>query len=149
MENSFLSLVAKDLLSRYGSAIADFRFIFPNSRTRIFFLDELTRLLDKPLWQPHYCSVDDLFCKISNLQHAERLMAVVELYKCYSNHHKEDFSSFYFWGEMLLTDFDSIDKQLIDAEALFTNLNDLKTIDARALLARALFLFVYNSFLLS
>ena len=131
MESSFLSLVAKDLLSRYGSAIADFRFIFPNSRTRIFFLDELTRLLDKPLWQPHYCSVDDLFCKISNLQHAERLMAVVELYKCYSQHHKEDFSSFYFWGEMLLTDFDSIDKQLIDAEALFTNLNDLKTIDAR------------------
>lgn len=131
MECSFLSLVAKDLLSRYGDTIADFRFVFPNSRTRIFFLDELTRLLSRPLWQPHFCSVDDLFCSISGLQHAERLVSVVELYKCYSNYHKEDFSSFYFWGEMLLSDFDSIDKHLIDAEALFTNLNDLKTIDAR------------------
>ena len=131
MESSFLGVVAADLLARYGEKISEFHFIFPNSRTRIFFLDELTRRLTKPLWQPHHCSVDDLFCEISGLDHADRLLAVVELYKCYSKYHKEDFSSFYFWGEMLLTDFDSIDKQLIDADALFTNLNDLKAIDAR------------------
>ncbi len=127
----FLEHVAKDLLARYGDAISDYIFVFPNSRTRIFFLDELSEAIDHPYWQPHHTTVDELFGRICGLGHVERLRAVVELYKCYSLYHKEEFSSFYYWGEMLLTDFDTIDKQLIDAEALFTNLNDLKNIDAR------------------
>ncbi len=127
----FLEHVAKDLLARHGDAISDFIFVFPNSRTRIFFLDELSEAIDRPYWQPHHTTVDELFGSICGLGHVERLRVVVELYKCYSLFHKEDFSSFYYWGEMLLTDFDTIDKQLIDAEALFTNLNDLKNIDTR------------------
>ena len=55
---------------------------------------------------------------------------ITELYKVYSAYHNEPFDKFYFWGDMLLTDFDTIDKYLIDAQMLFRNISEIKEIEA-------------------
>ena len=35
---------------------------------------------------------------------------------------------FYFWGELLISDFDDVDKNMVDADKLFSNLQDLKNL---------------------
>ncbi len=55
---------------------------------------------------------------------------ITDLYKVYSEYHDEPFDKFYFWGEMLLGDFDLIDKYMIDADMLFRNIYDLKVLEA-------------------
>lgn len=127
---TFLGNVAESLWRQYGEDISSLRILVPNSRSKLFFADELSRLIDRPLWQPRFVSVDDLMYEIAGVSPADRVRAVVELYKAYSEFHSEDFDSFYFWGEMLLADFDQIDKYLVDARRLFANLNDLRELEA-------------------
>jgi hypothetical protein len=103
--------------------------VFPSRRARLFFNDALARLTDKPLWQPTFISVDQLMAPLAGLATAGGEKLVAELYKTYSQYHKETFDSFYFWGGTLLADFDQIDKYRVEADALFANIDDLHAID--------------------
>lgn len=126
---TFLGNVARFLYGEYGEDVSSVGIIVPNVRSRLFLLDELGRLIRRPLWQPRYYTIDDLMCQASGLAPADRVKSVVELYKIYSKYHQEKFDSFYFWGEMLLNDFDQVDQYMVNADMLFTNLSDLKGID--------------------
>ncbi len=83
------------------------------------------------MWAPAFRSVNALMEEISGLSQADHLSLVFDLYQSYMEHHpmKESFDDFYFWGEMLLSDFDDVDKNLVDAQDLFRNVNDIKEID--------------------
>ena len=82
------------------------------------------------MWQPEWVTVDDLMSEISGLHAGDRVRLITELYKVYSEFHTEPFDKFYFWGDMLLTDFDTIDKYRIDAQMLFRNISEIKEIEA-------------------
>ena len=82
------------------------------------------------MWQPEWVTIDDLTGEISGLHTGDRVRLITELYKVYSAYHNEPFDKFYFWGDMLLTDFDTIDKYLIDAQMLFRNISEIKEIEA-------------------
>ncbi|MBQ5620676.1 MAG: PD-(D/E)XK nuclease family protein, partial [Alistipes sp.] len=127
---TFLEEVAQDLYARYGEQLASCRLLFPSRRARIFFEDALSECIERPMWQPHYTTIDELMSSLSGLHVGDKLRLVTELYKVYSTHHDEPFDKFYFWGEMLLSDFDMIDKYRIDADQLFTNITDLKELEA-------------------
>ena len=53
------------------------------------------------------------------------------LYDIYVRHSgsTETFDEFLYWGEMLLNDFDDVDKYMADARMLFTNVTDLREIE--------------------
>lgn len=55
---------------------------------------------------------------------------VCELYKVFreETESQETLDDFYFWGELLISDFDDVDKNLVDADKLFSNLQDLKNL---------------------
>lgn len=126
---SFLQEVAADLYDRYGGGVSSLHILFPTRRARHFFVEALSQLTDRPVWQPHWLTIDDLMQEISGLRAGERIRLIAELYKIYSRYHKEPFDKFYFWGEMLLNDFDTIDKYRVDAVHLFRNLYDLKELE--------------------
>lgn len=129
---TFLGQVAQTLYQRFGDQISDLKIVFPGKRARLFFGQELTALLSVPIWQPEYLAIDDLVLQMSQFEKAENLRLVSELYKVYVRHHPtEKFDKFYRWGEMLLSDFDTIDKYQVDAQALYYNIADLKDIEAR------------------
>ena len=127
---TFLSEVAGTLYERYGDDISSLNILFPSRRARLFFLDALSSIAERPLWQPRWLTIDDLMTRIAGFGTGDRLRLITELYKVYSQYHDESFDRFYFWGDMLLNDFDSIDKYLIDADSLFANINDLKQLEA-------------------
>ena len=128
--SSFLHETARDLYERYGSGISSLHMIFPSRRARLFFTDALADIAQRPLWQPHWMTVDDLMAEVSGLHTADRLRLIAELYKTYSQFHDEPFDKFYFWGDMLLNDFDTVDKYMVDARMLFRNIADIKEIEA-------------------
>lgn len=128
----FLAEVAESLYRTYGAEISDLHIIFPGKRARLFFNEALLGLTGgRPMWQPRYLSMDDLIRSLSPLEAGDHLRLVAELYKIYNEYHPEPFDRFFRWGEMLLSDFDTIDKYLIDAEALYANISDLRDIEVR------------------
>ena len=130
MNKTFISETVDTLYIKYGENISDLNILFPSKRARLFFNHELSRRhLKHPVWQPHFLSVDTLMEQISELKNTERLRLIAELYKVYNLFHQEPFDKFYFWGDMLLSDFDAIDNYMVDARMLFSNINDLKTIE--------------------
>ena len=76
-----------------------------------------------------FVSIGELMERLSGLRGSDRVKLITELYKVYSRVHDESFDTFYFWGDMLLADFDQIDKYLIDADMLFSNIGDLKALE--------------------
>ncbi len=128
---SFLDTVATDLHQRYGNQLSDCCLVFPNRRGRLFFAQSLSKLIDKPLWQPTYSSIEEVVAEWAGRQASDTFALLLELYEVYSEvlQRQESFDRFYFWGEVLLHDFDLIDKYLIDAGHLFQNLKSQKELE--------------------
>jgi len=129
---TFLEHIAKNLLDRHGERLGKQCMVFPNRRAGLYFMKYLSDLTSRPIWSPGILTITELFELLTPLQIAEPETLIFELYKSYRKliPEAEDFDTFYFWGEMLLNDFDDVDKYLVDAPKLFTNLSDLKIIDS-------------------
>lgn len=127
---TFLQLVAKDLYSKIGSDLSRTAIVFPNKRASLFFNEYLAAESQSPLWSPAYVNISELFRQLSSLKPGDPIRLVCELYKVFreETHSEEPLDDFYFWGEMLISDFDDVDKNLVDADKLFSNLQDLKNI---------------------
>jgi len=91
----------------------------------------LAARIEKPVWAPSILTINELFRSYSSLQTAGNEILLFELYKVYNKLKKppESFDEFYYWGDMLLNDFDDVDKYLVDASLLFRNVLDIKNID--------------------
>lgn len=128
---TFQSELAQALLKRHSNDLSDLVVLFPSLRARAFFNDALNKLVDRPLWQPSWSSIDEIMERGSGLVRGERIRLISELFKIYKRHHPtEVFDRFYFWGDMLISDFDMIDKYLVDADKLLRNIEDIKEIEA-------------------
>ncbi|MDH6358744.1 PD-(D/E)XK nuclease family protein [Parabacteroides sp. PF5-9] len=127
----FLYQIADLFYRTYGADISRLAFVFPNRRAGLFFKKYLTEIADRPLFSPTIITISDLFVELSDKQVADRISMLVTLYEIYirKSHSAESFDEFLYWGEMLLNDFDDVDKYMADARMLFTNVTDLKTID--------------------
>lgn len=127
---SFLKHIATDLYSRYKDDISKLCIVFPNRRAGLYFKKYLAELTDKPIWAPATTTINELMQQISGLTTADNIKLLFELYRIYKQVKKseESFDDFYFWGEMMLNDFDDIDKYLVNPEDLFKNLKSLKAI---------------------
>ena len=106
--------------------------MFPSLRARAFFNSAVSEIVTKPIWQPSWCSIDDIMERIAGIKRAERIVLISELHKVYTKHiHPiESFDKFYFWGEMLVSDFDMIDRYMVDASQLLRNIEDIKELEA-------------------
>lgn len=126
--NTFLNIVAKDLYARFGRDLSRVAVVFPNRRAGLFFNEYLAHEAEEPIWSPTYLSVKDLFLSLSPLRLADSIELVCRLYKIFieASHSEETLDDFYFWGELLISDFDDVDKNLVPADKLFSNLKDLR-----------------------
>ena len=127
---TFLQIVAEDVFGRYGADLSRVAVVFPNKRAGLFFNEALAELSDRPVWSPAYLSISDLFRSLSRLKSGDPVKLVCELYRVFRQEtgSSETLDDFYYWGELLISDFDDVDKNLVDAGRLFANLKDLKEI---------------------
>lgn len=126
----FLKQVAKDVYEKYGNHLADVAVVFPNKRAGLFFNEYLKEMSNVPLWSPAYMTINELFQENSPNIEGDPILLISKLHKeyCLQTRSDEPLDKFYYWGEMLLKDFDEIDKNLVDAQKLFANLKELRAI---------------------
>lgn len=127
----FLYQVATLFYEKYGSEISRMAFVFPNQRTGLFFQKYLSEVSDKPLFSPTIVTVSDLLVQLSGKQLADHISMLFTLYDIYvgQSGSTETFDEFLYWGELLLGDFDDVDKYMVNARMLFTNVTDLREIE--------------------
>lgn len=109
-------------------------FCFPNRRSALFFSRYLQESFGTACIVPETITINDLFSLFSTRCIADRTTLLFRLFNIYrqlsSRTDKEEFDQFVFWGDMLLSDFDDVDKYLAPAEKVFNNVRDLKEIEA-------------------
>ncbi len=141
----FLQSVAEDIVRKYGDDLSSLIVVFPNNRAQLFFNDYLLNAVstkeqeDHPLWSPTYTTIQSLFQSHSGLQIADPIKLVCLLYNAYMEVLQEQMKevddedelllnetldSFYHWGEILLSDFDDVDNNMVDAQMLFRNIKE-------------------------
>ncbi len=128
---TFLQYIAQDIISKYGTNLSRIAVVFPNKRASLFLNEELARLADKPLWSPSYITISDLFRRHSKLQAGDPIKLICDLHKvfCSCTGSSESLDEFYGWGQLLIADFDDIDKNMADADKVFANLKDIHELD--------------------
>lgn len=127
----FLYQVASLFYEKWGAEVSRLAFVFPNRRTGLFFQKYLSEVADTPLFSPTILTINDLFIQLSGKQSADRISMLFILYDIYirQSGSTETFDEFLYWGEMLLNDFDDIDKYMANARMLFSNVKDLREIE--------------------
>ena len=128
---TFLEYVAEDIIRKYGTDLSGLTVVFPNKRARLFLNEALVRLAKRPVWSPTYLTISQLFRSQSELTVADPVKLVCDLHRSYTEvtGFDESLDRFYGWGQLLLTDFDDIDKHMVAADKVFTNLRDYREFD--------------------
>ncbi len=141
----FLKSVATDLVQKAqnnGLSLSDYVVVFPNNRAKLFFNKYLIEAYGKPTWSPSYETISTLFQSLSAYHIADPIKLVCELYHVYievlrenpdPDFHEEEetLDNFYNWGLVLLSDFNDIDSNMVDAEMLFQNIKDTIPFEGR------------------
>ena len=137
----FLKIVAEDLYSKFGAenGLADVTVVFPNRRARLFFDDCIAACSTQPIWSPQYTTIEELFHSQSDLRPADRIEMVTLLHKIYLEelHSDESLDSFWSWGELMLADFDDVDRNLAPADQLFSLLREQRELTDTSFLTDA------------
>lgn len=136
----FLKRVAEDIYRRFDGDLHNVTVVFPGKRAGLFFNRYLAEISDRAIWSPSYLTVTELYESLSDYDIADPLLLIYHLYAAYteacieqqsqtgssdSDYGIETLDSFFNWGEVMLSDFDDIDKNLSDAKAIFSNMKDL------------------------
>lgn len=105
--------------------------VFPNRRAALYFKQELAKDLTTPRWAPTIITIEELIQSYSTSQEADKLELILRLYQSFRRvtGSIEKIDQFYYWGEMLLRDFDELDKYMVNAEWLFRDISNLKEVD--------------------
>lgn len=131
--NPFLKQVANYLYTNHQSELSEYCLVFPGRRAGVFFTAYLNELIDQPMLSPEIITVNELISSLTGLQQADQVALVLKLQEAYSKEtgHQEPLDEFFFWGEILLADFDDVDKYLLNADDLFRNISDLKELESQ------------------
>lgn len=129
--NSFLKDTARHLL-KSGKDLSQLVVVLPNRRAGLFFVKYLEELIDTPTWMPEVKTIEQVFSGIAKQRKADDLSLIFELYDVYRQiqPEAETFDRFYFWGELILKDFNDLDQFLADAKLVYRNLSEIKAIES-------------------
>ena len=115
--------------------LTDRCFVFPNRRAMVFFRKHLgdalaSDPLSSPICVPKMLTINDFFHQTLDVRPADKVRLLLALYESYCavNPAHESLDDFIFWGDVILADFDDVDKYLVDPRQIFTNIKDFKEI---------------------
>lgn len=127
----FLYKIAVIYYQQFGNELYRKTFVFPNRRAGLFFQKYLAEIAGMPLFSPSVITIQELFASLSPYRSADKIEMLVMLYNHFAglSHSAESFDDFLYWGEMLLNDFNDVDKYMADASQLFRNVFDFRSME--------------------
>lgn len=128
----FIKTVLQDLQTK-NLNFEELHFILPSKRAGVFLKHHLSTLIDQPIFTPHILSIEEFVEEISGLQNIPNTDLLFRLYETYKqltqDTEQETFESFSKWAQILLQDFNEIDRYLIPQEHIFDYLNAIKELN--------------------
>jgi ATP-dependent helicase/nuclease subunit B len=108
-------------------------FVLPSKRAGVFLKRELTEIIDKPIFAPQSLSIQEFVEDLSGLKQPSNLELLFSFYSTYKNlsgtSEPEPFESFSKWAQLLLQDFNEIDRYLIPQDRVFDYLKTIKELN--------------------
>ena len=123
--DKFLYRVAEDLLDRFGDDLQDVAIVFNNKRPQLFLKKYLVELSGKPIWSPHFYTIQQFFSGSTSQVCASQLKQFFVLFTEYNILLKSDGKEpvtadvFYPLAEIIVSDFSQIDYYLADPGKVF------------------------------
>ena len=129
--HSFLRNTAQEILEKHRD-LQNLTIVLPNRRAGLFFTQHLGTLISEPMWMPEVKTIEDIFYHYAGQRPADDLTLIFELYRVYCDLHPapEEFDRFFFWGEMILKDFNDLDQFMADAKRLYHQLAEFKEFES-------------------
>ncbi|WP_425076315.1 PD-(D/E)XK nuclease family protein [Psychroserpens sp. S379A] len=129
---SFLNNVVVDL-QKQNVDFSKLTFVLPSKRAGVFLKNQISKQLNKTLFAPKILSIEEFIETLSGLTYATNIDLLFEFYKVYEKHTPKDliepFDVFSKWAQMLLQDFNEIDRYLVPPEHVFDYLNAIKELE--------------------
>lgn len=127
----FLEYVAEDIIRKYGTDLSNIAVVFPNKRASLFLNELLAKQAKRPIWSPAYITISEFFNQHSTLTVGDPIKLICDIHKSFTECTgiDETLDHFYGWGQMLISDFDDIDKNMADASQVFRNVKNLHELD--------------------
>jgi RecB family exonuclease len=141
MSQPFLKQVAGFIQQKYDNNLQRLCIVLPSRRGAVFLKRYLGEVYGTTTWLPTIISSEEFIETLSNLSVIDEHELVCRLYDSYVAVYgtgAESFDSFLKWGQLILQDFNEIDRYLADARQLYENLRSIKEIENWSLSAEVL-----------
>ena len=129
---SFLQIVVSELTKNKVN-LSDCIFVLPNKRAGLFLKEALSYTIEKNIFSPDILPIDDFITSLSGLSKISNTELLFEFYSVYKLNTKKkeqnNFEDFIKWANILLNDFDDIDRELADSDAVFNYLQAINDLD--------------------
>lgn len=129
---SFLKEVIDDIQKKELD-ISQLTFVLPSKRAGTFLKEILSKTIERNMFAPEILSIEEFVENLSELNYATNTELLFEFYKVYKEltpePQQESFDQFSKWGQLLLQDFNEIDRYLIDPNHIFDYLKSIKEIN--------------------
>lgn len=131
-DKTFLEEIVAEL-TKSKADLAHTTVVFPNKRAGLFFRKYLSKHLKHSSVSPNIYSLEEFILGFSDSTQADQLSLIFDLFEVYKkiNPGAESFDRFYYWGEMLLRDFEDIDQHLVDPRQIFQGVKDQKELEEK------------------
>ena len=106
-------------------------FVLPSKRAGFFLKNLMAQKAGRTMLAPQILSIEDFVEQISGLRYAPPTKLLFSLYEAFMDQEgmeKESFSDFSKWGQMLLQDFNEIDRYLVPSDEFFRYLGSIQEI---------------------
>lgn len=128
---SFLESVTHELIEKYQSNFKNLVVVLPSQRACLFLKKNVIASLgSKTTVLPEFVGIESFISELSGLQSCDNETLLLLFYEAYLKVHpeeqKKDFESFMSWGQILLQDFNEIDRYLVNHEQFFNYLYYIK-----------------------
>lgn len=129
--DSFLQQVATYLDGALRHQFKDMVLVFPNQRSIAYFNDALKNQVSDTVWLPKTVTIAEFLESHASFVKGSQVNLLFELYLVYVevSNSKETFDDFFHWGEILLNDFDDVDKYMAEPKAVFANVKDARSME--------------------
>jgi hypothetical protein len=131
-QNSFLHILANELLSENQTSLSETIIILPNKRAKVFLLDILKSKLSNFTFAPEIKSIEEFIQEIAGFRSVDAIELLFEFYEVYisipNKVTHQDFDHFSNWAKTLLQDFNEVDRYLLAPNHVFSYLKDIEVI---------------------
>ncbi|GAA4233429.1 PD-(D/E)XK nuclease family protein [Postechiella marina] len=129
---TFIFDVLKDLKNT-GANLSNLTFVLPSKRAGVFLKSQLAQVAEQTMFSPIIISIEEFVEDLSKLKKVTNTELLFEFYETYcelaNKTEIDSFEAFSKWAQILLQDFNEIDRYLIPQKKIFDYLSAIQDLE--------------------